>query len=143
MTVLNNMKHLVLYIIFFLALVLTGTGRNSYIVTESCIPPIPVESDDSPRAEARTAEDPCITACIVANSYADVSVSQTPRFGNNSMRRYRPAGFSFEKLFVYLVAERKTAQINLYRNALYDTQEYSARLKSDGYYIYTLRKIIV
>lgn len=136
------MKHLFLYIVFFLALVLTGTGRNSYVFTESTAPIVP-ESSDSRQSEARTAQDPCITVCVVANSYADVSVSQSPSFGNNSMRRYRPAGFSFEKLFVYLAAERKTAQINLYKNALYDTRAYSALLKSDGYYIYTLRKIII
>ena len=137
------MKYILLYITFFLAFLLTsGTAENVAILAEGGIS-VYAQTEDPNMPVARPAEDPCIRVCIAANSVADVTVSQSPNFGSNSVRRYRPAGFSFEKLFVYLTVEKGVVQVNSYKNSLSDTQKYSALLKSDGYYIYALRKIII
>lgn len=137
------MKQFILCIVFFLALVLTsGTVKETYVYTGTDTPEY-ADPENSRQPEARTAENPCITVCIAANSYADVTVSQASGCGQNPVRRYRPAGFSFEKLFLYLAIEKCAVRGHSYKNALSDTQEYSALLKLDGYYIFALRKIII
>lgn len=137
------MKQFFLYIVFFLAIVLvSGTRAETYMFTESQ----PVEQDKvglPHELMASPATDPSITVCIAANSYADVAVAKPSNFNQSSVRRYRPAGFSFDKLFVYLTAEKGILQTDLYKKSLYHAQEHSALLKSGGYYIYALRKIVV
>lgn len=137
------MKQFFLYIIFFLAIVLvSGTRAETYVYAES--QPVNQDKTGIPHElMASSATDPCITVCIAANSCADVTVAKPSNFNPNSVRRYRPAGFSFDKLFVYLTTEKGLLQTDLYKKSLYHTQEYSALLKSGGYYIYTLRKIVI
>lgn len=137
------MKHFFLYIIFLLAIVLvSGTKGEAYMFTEIQS----VESDKEGvlhELMAIPATDPCIAVCIAANSCADVTITKPSNFNFNSVRRYRPAGFSFDKLFIYLTAEKGLLQTDLYKKSLFHTQEHSALLKSGGYYIYVLRKIVV
>lgn len=137
------MKQIILYILFVLAFVLTSGTTKEVSVSAGMEKEGYTEAEDLEMPVARPAENPCITVCIAANSYADVSVSQASGFGNNTVRRYRPAGFSFDKLFVYLMAETGTSQVNLYKNSIFYAQDHSALLKSDGYFIYALRRIIV
>lgn len=138
-----KMKQFFLYIVFFLAIVLvSGAKGETYVFTENQ----PTKQEQEGKAHelmAIPAADPCITVCIAANSYADVTVANPSNFNHNSVRRYRPAGFSFDKLFIYLTAEKGVLQTDLYKKSLYYTQEHSALLKSGGYYIYALRKIVI
>lgn len=137
------MKQFILYIVFLLALLLTsGTGRTAYVFTETDVP-VEAQPEDSRQPVAREAENQCITVCIAANSYAEITVSQASGCAQSPVRRYRPAGFSFEKLLLYQVIEKSALRLDSYKNALSDTQEYSALLKLDGYYLYALRKIII
>lgn len=137
------MKQFFLYIIFFLAIVLvSGTKGEAYVFTENQSVG-QTEEEKFHEFMACQAADPCITVCIAANSFADVTVAKPSNFNHNSVRRYRPAGFSFDKLFVYLTAEKGTSQVDLYKKSLYHTQEHAALLKSGGYYVFALRKIVI
>lgn len=136
------MRTFFLYIVFLLAIVLvSGTRGEAYMLTEN--QPVKPDKQGFPHELMATATDPCVTVCIAANSYADVAVAKPSNSNPNSVRRYRPAGFSFDKLFVYLTAEKGISQTDLYKKSLCHMQEQSALLKSGGYYIYALRKIVV
>lgn len=137
------MKHFFLYIIFFLTVVLvSGTKGEACLFTESEFVQ-QEQNGESHELLSCLVADPCILVCIAANSYADVTIAKPSNFNHNSVRRYRPAGFSLDKLFVYLTSERSVLQADLYKKSLYHTQVQSALLQSGGYYIYTLRKIII
>lgn len=133
------MKPIVFGILFIFSIVwgwntigeYSASSKNEIVVTES------------ETSEATHHIDQIISVLTAANSYADVSV-RTPNFlSTNFVRRYRPAGFSFDKLYIYLTEGQGILFDNTYKLSLGLSQEYAARLKYAGYYIYNLRKIII
>lgn len=135
----GHMKRIVLSILFLLAIVI---GWNT--VGECCAPVKAVrEPVKTETGEATHHEDRLISVLTAANSCADISVRTGSSFSSNLARRYRPAGFSFDRLFEYLTHDYATISKVTLKTTTGLSQEYAARLKNAGYYIFTLRKIII
>lgn len=133
------MKRIVLVILFLFAVV---WGWNT--IGEGLTPILRAENTGQRVAsESGQDFDQMVSVLAQANGYADLSVQTTNSLPTNLVRRYRPAGFSFEYLFTCL----KTGQYILYNRTLKTflelSQMYAARLKATGYFVYALRKIII
>lgn len=133
------MKHIVLGILFFLAIISGWNMMGEYCVSSEVVKE-PVQEET---CRAASHEDQIINVLTAANSCADVSVRTITSFSPTVARRYRPAGFSFDKLFEHLCNGQGTIFDTTFKTTTGLSQEYAARLKNAGYYIYTLRKIIV
>ena len=70
-------------------------------------------------------------------------VQPTLSFTSNIARRYRPGGFTFDKFMEYQLEEREMLLKNHLKTTFFFSQEYAARQKYAGYYIFSLRKIII
>lgn len=137
------MKRFLVSILFLLVLVFAMNAGKGICVSEEMNIPVASEDKANLQGEARPAQDELIAVLVIANSYADVSVAQSLVFGTNLMRRYRPAGFLFEKMFACLSTEKGSEELIEYRNIQHDTRLYSALLKESGYFVYGLCKIII
>lgn len=132
------MKRTVFCILFFLAVV-WGWHTAGEIMVSVAMTEQTLQADYD---EATPYVDSGLQVLKDANRYAEITV-QTNTVPNIISRRYRPAGFSFDKLFEYLTDEQNSNAKHTFKSFLGYSQLYAARLKKMGYYIYTLRKIIV
>ena len=87
--------------------------------------------------------DEVISALMEANHFTNLSVQPTLSFTSNIARRYRPGGFTFDKFMEYQLEEREMLLKNHLKTTFFFSQEYAARQKYAGYYIFSLRKIII
>lgn len=133
------MKRIVFSILFIFAVV---WGWNTM---ERCVVPMDEQKivERSETSEATQHVDQTISVLTAANSCADVSVRPSTSFSTNFVRRYRPAGFALDRMFEYLTEDQDNSLANALKTTKGFSQEYAARLKTGGYYIYTLRKIII
>ncbi|MEG0795842.1 MAG: hypothetical protein RR397_04940 [Odoribacter sp.] len=133
------MKRVVLYLLFIFTIVWGwNTIGKSYASVEKNY-----RAEKSISGEATQNLDRTISVLLAANSYADISLQPTNPVNSCTARRYRPAGFSFDKLQSYLSLGKNIALENTFKIILGSSLEYAARQKNAGYYIYTLRKIII
>ena len=110
------------------------------------VAPVKVVAEDAgqlPVSEATQHVNQTISVLMAANSNADVVERTTNTFSTNIARRYRPAGFAFDKLYANLAREQAIFLDNVLKITSGLSQVYAAQLKNGGYYIYTLRKIII
>lgn len=133
------MKQIVLGILFSLTIICVWNMVGEYCVS----PEVVKEPAEAETCRAANHEGQIISVLTAANSCADVSVRTTTNFSPSFARRYRPAGFSFDKLFEHLCDGQGSVFDTTFKTTTGLSQEYAARLKNAGYYIYTLRKIIV
>lgn len=133
------MKRFVLGILFLFAVVWGwNTMQEKYTsATEQA------QTETTETATATGSIDQMISVLTEANSPADMSVRTSPSPSVSFARRYRPAGFSFDKLFDYLVLGQKTIFNSTFKTTAELSQAYAARIKYEGYYLYTLRKMII
>lgn len=133
------MKRIILCILFILAAVWSWNREGEYPASEKLV----VQTEETEAAQATRHVDQIISVLVAANSCADLSVRTTNTISVSIVRRYRPGDFSFDRLFGYLAE----GQDSIFENAIKTTsglsQEYAARLKNEGYYLYALRKIII
>lgn len=115
------------------------TGRVDYCPVE--VPA--VECAGQYTGEAGRQEDKIVSVLMAANSSADVSARTNASLFSQMARRYRSLGSCWEKLFENLVYGQGNNQHTIYRRTSLLSDECDARLKNAGYYIYTLRKIII
>lgn len=88
-------------------------------------------------------EDKIVSVLMAANKCADVSVHTHGSFFSQMARRYRSLGSCWEKLFENLVYGQGNCLHTTFKITSVLSDECDARLKNAGYYIYTLRKIII
>lgn len=133
------MKHIVCSILFLL---LTIWGWN--MAGENSVP-VQVVQEDKESVEGRATQsvDEVLSVLVAANSFADVSVRTHHSFGSNLVRRYRPDGVSFDKMLAFRSEEEGISLCNSLKNVLISSQKYAAKQKDAGYFIYTLRRIII
>lgn len=133
------MKRIVLSIIFLFAVV---WGWNT--IGEQLLPVKNAENTElNQSSEASQHFDQVISVLTEANHYADVSARTNNSLPANGVRRYRPGGFSFDYLFICLKTGQDTFFNSTFKSFLQLSHSYFARQKAMGYYIYTLRKIII
>lgn len=133
------MKRIVLGILFFFSLACGGHVLEGWSASMDVEP----QMEKTETSEATSHTDQIISVLIAANSVADVSVQTVRTFSPSIARRYRPAGFPVDRMFEYLVEGQACHLDNTFKIISGLSQVYAARLKHEGYYIYTLRKIIV
>jgi hypothetical protein len=133
------MKRIVL-VIFLLGIIVWGwsTVREDSTLAEGT-----EKTQPMPASEARQDVDRLIGVLREANRFAEVCAIPSNSVPSNLVRRYRPAGFLFDHLSVCV-------KTGLYRNFnltlkifLELSQAYAAHLKTMGYYVYVLRRIII
>ncbi len=107
------------------------------------IVPVSVAEPRTETSEARQYVDQTISVLLEANRFADVSSGTSHVLPTNAARRFRPGGFSFDYLFVCLITGQNRIIDYSYKSFLLLSQSYAAHLKAMGYYIFTLRKIII
>lgn len=132
------MKRIVL-ILLFLSAVVWGWHTAGEVMAFA---EIRTEQTQTACGEATPSVDSGIQVLKDANRYAEITAPPNT-VPLNVSRRYRPAGFSFDKLFVYLTENQNTCANHTFKFFLEFSQGYAALLKETGYYIYTLRKIII
>ena len=133
------MKCIVLGILFLWTFVWSLNTIGESIVPVETI----VQTEQQPESEARPHVNQMISVLAEANSKADLSVSPINPLPTNLVRRYRPGVFYSGCLFIYLRAELATISNPIFKSFLELSRLYAAHLKDVGYYVYTLRKIIV
>lgn len=134
------MKQIIFCILFFVTVVWGWNTMDQYVA------PVKVVAEDAgqlPVSEATQHVNQTISVLMAANSNADVVERTTNTFSTNIARRYRPAGFAFDKLCANLAREQAIFLDNVLKITSGLSQVYAAQLKNGGYYIYTLRKIII
>lgn len=88
--------------------------------------------------------DEVISALMEANHFTNLSVQPTLSFTSlilpDGIGR---GGFTFDKFMEYQLEEREMLLKNHLKTTFFFSQEYAARQKYAGYYIFSLRKIII
>jgi len=135
----ERMKRILLSILFFGGVVWGWNTMGEAMVSLK----VAEETQQSVTCKAKQHVDYMLSVLTEANRWADVSVRPVNSLPTNLIRRYRPGVFSFGCLFVCLRAELDTLANYVFKSFLELSQEYAAHLKDAGYYIYTLRKMIV
>lgn len=131
------MKRIVLSILFLLMAVWGWNTAGEYrMVQENMAEEVPVQE-----AQATQNIDQVFCVLVAANSFADVSVQTNYNFASSLARRYRP--LAFDKMQDLQVQEQETNLDITLKSILLSSQEYAARQKNAGFYIYTLRRIII
>jgi len=131
------MKQIVFCLLFFFVLAWGWEAAGEY--------PVPAERDlyAGDTGEAKQKTDVVFSVLMEANRYADTTIQQHTVPGLQLARRYRPAGFSMDKWFVYLTAGQQYRLKESLKLTFLVSQEYAACRKDDGYFIYHLRKIVI
>lgn len=133
------MKRIILGIVFLVAAVWGWHTLEESLASVKA--EIKVETSEASETTSPVAQ--IISVLTAANSCADISVQTNSTFSSNMARRYRPAGFVFDKMQEYLVEGQACIFYNSFQIISRISQVYAAHLKCEGYYIYALRKIIV
>lgn len=131
------MKRIVLSILFLLMVVWGWNTAGEYRMLQKNI------AEEVPVQEAQATQniDQVFCVLVAANSFADVSAQTNYNFASNLARRYRP--LAFDKMQDLQVQEQETNLDITLKSILLSSQEYAARQKNAGFYIYTLRRIII
>lgn len=134
------MKYGLIFILFLVSLCSWWTGEKGAAV--SAVPDTGIVREDSDASGQRG--NKVISVVAAANSCADISVRpSSSSFFSQLARRYRSVGFGLEDLFENLVGRQSAGWQIAYKTTVHLSEEQHARLKNAGYYIYTLRKIII
>ena len=133
------MKHIIFGILVLFATVWGWDTVKDHFVSLR----MEMEENASLPEEASAAIDEVWSVLVAANSYADVSPRPLGSFTLNLARRYRPAGFNTDKYLLYLTENRRVLLQNTFKHIFYTSQEWAALQKNAGYFIYSLRKIII
>ncbi len=133
------MKRIVLCILFLLTVAYGWKMTEEYWTS-----PI-LELEETVAAEGQVIQKPdeIIGVLLEANHFTYMPAQISVHFVSNLARRYRPAGFSFDKFMEYQIEDQRHLYCNHLKATGAVSQEYAARLKCAGYYIYSLRKIII
>ena len=91
----------------------------------------------------RQCEDKITGVRLALDSSGDISVPTPSSLFSQFARRYRLAGFGWEKAFDRLAEGQSVCHHVTYKVVALCSGEYAACLKHAGYYIYALRKIII
>ncbi len=133
----DEMKRIILSILFLLMAVWGWNMAGDYRLTqENIAEEVPVQE-----AQATQNMDQIFCVLVAANSFADVSAQTNYNFASNLARRYR--SLSLDKIQDLQVQEHETNLDNTLKFTLLSSQEYAARQKNAGFYIYALRRIII
>ena len=131
------MKRFVICLLFLFTVVWSWNTTVNYFGPENLVAEKMTGSDDKVVQKL----DEVISALMEANHFTNLSVQ--PSFTSNIARRYRPGGFTFDKFMEYQLEEREMLLKNHLKTTFFFSQEYAARQKYAGYYIFSLRKIII
>lgn len=137
------MKGALIGILFGLLSVLFGTGGMGHVPTDGATDGVCVEMARSEAGEMNRLEDKMLHVLAEANRYADVSVRTSGTGIGQVARRYRTTGSGWDKLTERQPEMRRAELHAMYKTTEVLSKECAARLKSAGYYIYTLRKILI
>ena len=133
------MKRFVICLLFLFTVVWSWNTTVNYFGPENLVAEKMTGSDDKVVQKL----DEVISALMEANHFTNLSVQPTLSFTSNIARRYRPGGFTFDKFMEYHLEEREMLLKNHLKTTFFFSQEYAARQKYAGYYIFSLRKIII
>ena len=133
------MKRFVICLLFLFTVVWSWNTTVNYFGPENLVAEKMTGSDDKVVQKL----DEVISALMEANHFTNLSVQPTLSFTSNIARRYRPGGFAFDKFMEYQLEEREMLLKNHLKTTFFFSQEYAARQKYAGYYIFSLRKIII
>ena len=146
------MKRFVICLLFLFTVVWSWNTMVNYFGPENLVAEKMTGSDDKVVQKL----DEVISALMEANHFTNLSVQPTLSFTSNIIclyaqtcfasniaRRYRPGGFTFDKFMEYQLEEREMLLKNHLKTTFFFSQEYAARQKYAGYYIFSLRKIII
>lgn len=137
------MKGALIGILFWLLSGLFGTGAMGHVLTDEAGEGVCVEMERSERGEMNRSGDKMLHALAEANRYADVAVNTSGTGIGQVARRYRTPGNGWDRLTVRQSETRQAEEHSVYKTTEVQSRECAARLKSAGYYIYTLRKILI
>ena len=132
-------KWFVICLLFLFTVVWSWNTMVNYFGPENLVAEKMTGSDDKVVQKL----DEVISALMEANHFTNLSVQPTLSFTSNIARRYRPGGFTFDKFMEYQLEEREMLLKNHLKTTFFFSQEYAARQKYAGYYIFSLRKIII
>lgn len=133
------MKRFVLCILFLFTVVWAWNTTADYFGPENLVVEEMTSSDDKVVQKL----DEVISTLLEANHFTYLSVQPTLSFTSNFARRYRPGGFTFDKFMEYQLEEQGILLKNHLKTTFSFSQECAARQKYAGYYIFSLRKIII
>ncbi|MCI5707148.1 MAG: hypothetical protein MR298_07480 [Odoribacter sp.] len=133
------MKYILMCILFLVMACSWWTGKEDCRLEETQ----DIEYAERYTGEAEQQEDKIVSVLMAANKCADVSVHTHGSFFSQMARRYRSLGSCWEKLFENLVYGQGNCLHTTFKITSVLSDECDARLKNAGYYIYTLRKIII
>lgn len=133
------MKQFVLYILFLFTVVWGWNTTANHFVPENPV----VKEMTAPDDKVIQKPDEVIGVLMEANHFTNLSVQPTLSFTSNLARRYRPGGFTFDKFMEYQLGKQNILLKNHLKTTFSFSQEYAARQKYAGYYIFSLRKIII
>ena len=133
------MNRFVICLLFLFTVVWSWNTTVNYFGPENLVAEKMTGSDDKVVQKL----DEVISALMEANHFTNLSVQPTLSFTSNIARRYRPGGFTFDKFMEYQLEEREMLLKNHLKTTFFFSQEYAARQKYAGYYIFSLRKIII
>ncbi len=134
------MKGALIVILFLLFSGWWGSGEEEYVRVEE------LQQEGMERVEAGKMdrqEDKVVRVLAEANRYAEVAVESIGAGIGQGTRRHRTGGGGWEKCLERLLWEQEVTQHTFYKTTEAQTEECAARLKSAGYYIYALRKILI
>ena len=139
------MKRFVICLLFLFTVVWSWNTMVNYFGPENLVARDLVEGDGFAGSDDKVVQklDEVISALMEANHFTNLSVQPTLSFTSNIARRYRPGGFTFDKFMEYQLEEREMLLKNHLKTTFFFSQEYAARQKYAGYYIFSLRKIII
>ena len=133
------MKRFVICLLFLFTVVWSWNTTVNYFGPENLVAEKMTGSDDKVVQKL----DEVISALMEANHFTNLSVQPTLSFTFHIARRYRPGGFTFDKFMEDQLEEREMLLKNHLKTTFFFSQEYAARQKYAGYYIFSLRKIII
>lgn len=133
------MKYLFVCILFLLMACSWWAGKGEYAPEEAS----EMEYEERYTEETERQSNKIVSVLMAANSCADVSVRTNGSLFSQMARRYRPLGSYWEKMFENLAHGQGNNQYTTFKITSVLSDECDARLKNAGYYIYTLRKIII
>ena len=133
------MKRIVLSIVFLLTIVGVWRTMEDKYMPESNV----VVSDEQNTGEATPYLDEVLSVLAEANSFAVVNGGQAVTFSPGLGRKYRPGDSCFDQWFHGLAEDQKSLVDHIFKVFLETSQEYAALQKGSGYYIFSLRRIII
>lgn len=133
------MKRYYIFILLWGALIWSG-----WQATQSVACPVADAGQQEKKAELSHRGSEIISALLSANSVADISLQQEqPVQMNTGFRRHLPSRLLPEKIYVLKKLCDSRLLPPLYQFVQRSFRAYAASQKQCGYYLYTLRKIVI